>query len=137
LALHEAGWRFPEVAMRNTLFFGAALIVGVAWSAEAETLRVQVGSAEVGSDPATAQPVITLLLKPESKAALSDFTRVRVGQQITVRVGTTPVSAPFILEPILEGRILISGQMTTEAARELVDLISASDGVIEIDGADK
>lgn len=123
--------------MRNTVFSSIILVAMLAAPAAAETLRIVVDDAAIEADPSTGQPTITLTLKPESKTAFGDFTRNRVGEQVTVRVGATPISAPFIREPILEGRILISGQMTAESASALVDLITAAEGVLEVDGTDK
>jgi len=123
--------------MRKSVFSSIILAAVLAAPAVAETMRIEVGNAEIGTDSATGQPIITLTLKPESKAAFGDFTRHHVGKQVTVRVGTTPISSPIILEPIVEGQIAISGQLTPESARALIDLITAAGGVLEVDGADK
>lgn len=120
--------------MLKSVLSSAVLVALFAGPAAAEALRIQVGNAEVGEDPATSQPILTITLKPESKTAFGEFTRAHIGKQITVRVGSTPISEPFILEPILEGRIVISGQMTRQDAKALVDLIAAADGALDVEG---
>lgn len=105
--------------------------------ARAETLKVTVESAVAGADLATSQPIVTLILTPESRIAIGAFTTARVGEQVKMRLGDTVLSEPFIREPIKEGTLVINGGFTEESARTLADLIIKAGGTFEVDGSDK
>lgn len=116
---------FPAILMMNLPAFGAV----------AETLALKIGSADVGRDDATGAPTVLVTLQPESAAALGVFTSTHVGQQVRLKSGDEVLSTPFILEPILGGKIVISGNLTPQSARDLVVILrgGGSDLTVEAD----
>lgn len=121
----------------NRLVLCVVLALSCWYQASAETLKVSVESAEAGPDLFTRDPVVTLMLKPESKSAMAEFTRARVGEQIKVRLGDRVLMESVINEPILAGTLVINGRFDEQAARELADAIMKASGTFEIDGSDK
>ena len=61
----------------------------------------------------------------------------RAIDEAAMRLGDTVLSEPFILEPITEGRLAITGNFTDASARALADLLAKSGGMFEVDGSDK
>ena len=118
-------------------FLAAAVLLAVPSQLLAETLTVTISNVEVIADPKSGQPILSLILTPQSKIAIADFTRARIGEQVKMRLGDTVLSEPFILEPITEGRLAITGNFTDASARALADLLAKSGGMFEVDGSDK
>lgn len=114
-----------------------AAILMTAGPVSAETLKIKVADVKPGRDLLSEQPIVTLTLGPESKAALATFTQARLGEQVKMRVGDTVLSAPVIREPIMEGTLVINGQLTDETAEDLARAILKAGGNVEIDGSDK
>lgn len=114
-----------------------AAILMTAGPVSAETLKIKVADVKPGHDLLNEQPIVTLTLSPESKAALATFTQTRLGEQVKMRVGDTVLSAPVIREPIMEGTLVINGQLTDETAKDLARAILKAGGNVEIDGSDK
>jgi preprotein translocase subunit SecD len=105
--------------------------------ATAETLKVMVESAVPGTDKFTAEPLVTLTLKLESRTAMAEFTKARVGEKISMRLGDKVLMEPIINEPIVQGIIHINGGFTVQSAQEIADAIMNANGSFEIDGSDK
>ena len=103
----------------------------------AETLKVTISNVEVITDPKRGVPMISLILTPQSKIAIADFTKARIGEQVKMRLGDTVLSEPYILEPITEGQLAITGNFTDASTRALADLLVKSGGMFEVDGSDK
>jgi len=125
-----------RLMMRCGLLLMTLAICLPAHEALAETLALQVASAEVVPDGATAAPVLMVRLKPESATAFGTFTRAHVGKQVRIRSGDTVLSTPFIMEPILAGAIMISGNFTSQSAKDLAIILRSeqSDLTVESDG---
>ena len=103
----------------------------------AETLAIDVDTVEAGVDPVTQQPIVTITLKPESKVAVAEFSRLRVGETVTMRVDGLPLTKPVIRDPILQGTLMIGGNLTYEDARKIVRELSSGARVLFVDGSDK
>lgn len=123
--------------MRCATFFAAFAALVIARPVSAETLKVVVQSAVVTPDLFTMKSIITLKLKADSKVAIREFTKVRVGENVTLRIGDQVLSEPIVNEPITEGTLVINGGFTDEQARILADAIMRADGIVEVDGSDK
>ena len=102
----------------------------------AETLALDVDTVEVGVDPVTQQPIVTITLKPQSKTAVAAFSTLRVGESVTMRVDDMPLTKPVIREPILQGTLTIGG-LTNEDARKLARDIGSGGRKLLVDGSDK
>ncbi|MBD9432460.1 hypothetical protein IB257_21170 [Achromobacter sp. ACM03] len=80
----------------------AALALLLPGAAYAETVVLQVARATAGADPQTSARTVDVELKPESRQALADFTRDRVGKRIQLRSGGVLLSSATLQSP-LEG----------------------------------
>lgn len=76
-------------------------------------------------DPVTDEPGIALTLNNHGNLQLAQLTKSNVGKQLAIIVEGKVMSAPFILEPILGGEILVSGGFSQEQANELAIQIRA------------
>jgi len=123
--------------MRIHTLLTVIIVAAISGQASAETLKVDVANIEILGDPKTGQPIVSLTLTPESRLAISEFTKARIGEQVKMRLGDTVLSEPFVAEPITQGRLAISGGMTEAHARALADLLLKSGGSFEVDGSDK
>lgn len=113
-----------------------ALLVA-AEPAAAETLRIEVARVEAGLDQVSGQPIITVELSPNSRAAFADFTKARVGERILVRLGSDLLTDLVIREPIAGGILAVTGEFTEESAAEMAQRIQASGAVLDVEGSDK
>ena len=115
----------------------AALAISiVSHQAIAETLKVAVADVEVINHPSTNEPIVSLTLTSESRTAIAAFTKARIGEKVTMRLGDTVLMEPLILEPIVEGKLAITGGLTAGSARALANLIVKSGRTFEVDGSD-
>jgi preprotein translocase subunit SecD len=103
----------------------------------AATLEIEVDRAEAGTDIYTGQPIVTVTLKPESRAAFGTFTNARIGQPVQIRLGDKVLSAPIVREPITGGVLVISGQMTVEGAQRLAEAMRKEGASLTFDGSDE
>lgn len=71
-------------------------------AAYAESVVLHVERATAGADPQTSARVVDIELKPESRQALAEFTRDRVGKRIQLRSGGVLLSSATLKSP-LEG----------------------------------
>ena len=84
-----------------------------------------IASAAVGTDPFSAGPVVELTLTPTGRDRLARATTDNVGRILAVLVDGALTTAPVIREPILGGRVQISGLMTATEAANLARLLDA------------
>ena len=105
-------------------------------AASAETLALKVASAEVLRDQSTGEPIVLVTLHADSASAFGEFTTRQVGRQIRVRSGDTLLSEPIIVEPILAGRITISGSLTSQSAKDLVTILRGEESPLIVEGDD-
>ncbi|TSD88974.1 hypothetical protein FFK22_009650 [Mycobacterium sp. KBS0706] len=84
-----------------------------------------IASATARTDPVSAAPVVELTLTPAGRDRLARATTDNVGRILAVLVDEALITAPIIREPILGGRVQISGSMTVAEASNLALLLSA------------
>lgn len=87
---------------------------------------LDIASATLGTDPFSASPVVELTLTPSGRDRLARATTDNVGRILAVLVDEALVTAPVIREPILGGRVQISGMMTAAEATDLARLLGAT-----------
>ena len=104
----------------------AALALLVATAAPAAPLSLTVLKAEAVSDMATGQPVVSITFDAASTEAFAAFTRDNVGKATVVRIDGEEIMRPIIREPIVEGTVQISGNMTMADATSLAAARSTS-----------
>lgn len=80
----------------------AALALLAPALALAETVALQAQNATAGADPHTSARVVEVELKPDSRKALADFTRDRVGKRVQLRSNGILLSSVTVMSP-LEG----------------------------------
>lgn len=82
--------------------FAAALAIALPLAAHAESVVLHAQQVTPGADPQTNARVVDIELKPESRKALADFTRDRVGKRIQLRSAGVLLSSVTLMSP-LEG----------------------------------
>jgi preprotein translocase subunit SecD len=127
----------PEADMWRPILSGVTLAALLAPGVTAETLKLEIESVEIGADSFTQLPTVKIVLKPDSKAAIAEFTRARIGEPVTLRLDSVPLTAPIVQEPIVEGILVISGSLTQSDAAKLAREINSGAGTVFIDGSDK
>ncbi|MGY6268859.1 SecDF P1 head subdomain-containing protein [Achromobacter denitrificans] len=84
------------------LIRASALAALLPCAALADTVVLHAERATASADPATSARVVEIELKPESRKALADFTRERVGKRIQLRSDGVLLSSATVMSP-LEG----------------------------------
>ncbi len=79
-------------------------------------------------------PAILVTLGPAATKRFATITRANVGRPVTVALGSKPLSAPYVLEPIEAGSFQISGQRSFAEAAAIARRISGKDPLPESDG---
>ncbi|MGO4125445.1 hypothetical protein AB4Z01_13660 [Inquilinus sp. YAF38] len=87
---------------------------------------IDIASATARTDPVSATPVVELTLTAAGRDRLARATTNNVGRILAVLVDEALITAPVIREPILGGRVQISGQMTMAQATDLALLLRAA-----------
>jgi preprotein translocase subunit SecD len=106
-------------------FFIAAVLTTAAFSVAAESIAVQVTSAEVAFDRRTNEPLISFRMSEKSTQMFGELTSRNVGKKLAIRVDGRTISAPVIREPILGGSGQISGDLSREDAKAIADRLSS------------
>lgn len=78
-----------------------------------------IASADQKVEPLWGQPVVSLELTPAGLDQLARITTGHVGQALAIVVNGSLLTAPIIREPILAGRLQISGLDSLEEAKDL------------------
>lgn len=75
--------------------------------------------ARVEFDPNTSQPVVSLEFDEEGAILFEDITGRNIGQPVAIFLDEFPVTIPNVNEKITGGKAVISGQFTTDEAKNL------------------
>lgn len=79
-----------------------ALALALPFAAHAESVVLHTEQATAGADPHTNARIVDIQLRPDSRKALADFTRDRVGKRIQLRSNGILLSSVTVMSP-LEG----------------------------------
>lgn len=101
-------------------------------TAYAEPLVLDVKEASAAFDQRINEPILLVALTPASQEAFGRFTTENVGRKTEVRIEGKVVMKPVIREPILGGRLQISG-IQIEEAHALARRLSAGNVKIEVE----
>lgn len=93
------------MSLRQFLAVSALFLSAVA---NAELLELQTNDVTVEKDPSTSQEVVSVVLTPESRQALANFTRERVGKVIELSVDGQRILAPTVRGAIDTGSLWLS-----------------------------
>jgi preprotein translocase subunit SecD len=70
-------------------------------------------------------PQVQIDFTPEGSKYFADITTRNVGRQVAIVLDQLPVSAPVVQQPILNGNAVISGNFTTDTAKNLAIQLNA------------
>jgi preprotein translocase subunit SecD len=98
----------------------------------AADFELAVKTAKVGHDPFTAEPIVEAVLTSEARKAFAKLTLEHIGDIIELRVDGELLTSPVVQSPILDGKLVISGSMTTAEARSLAARLSDPGAVITL-----
>jgi preprotein translocase subunit SecD len=98
--------------------------------ANADPLAIKVKDVVVGSE--LGQPVLNLNLDESASTAFADFTRANVGRQIELRIDGKTMLTAVLRDPILSGKVQVSGQNRAEFT-DIADRIKAGTAKVEVD----
>lgn len=115
------------------LIAGLAIVLLACGLATAEPLTLAIAKASVVRDPAPGQVALSLKMTPDSARAFAAFTKANVGKTVDLSVGGTVVMSPRLVEPILRGEVMISGQFGKGELRRLAERISAGKAKVTVD----
>ena len=93
---------FPGVPMRAFRSLACAALLLAATASHAETVALRAQSATAGIEPQTKMRFVDVVLQPESRQVLADFTRDRVGKRVQLRANGVLLSSATLQSP-LEG----------------------------------
>jgi len=115
------------------VLLGAVLIVAAsAVAALAAPLGLTIVKAVAGPDRQVGMAVLVIDLDLASTAAFAAFTTENVGRQVALSVAGDVVTSPVIREPILGGRVEVSGLDKAEALRLAQDLTAGASITVEV-----
>lgn len=81
--------------------------------------------ANLGFDQTTNKPLVELTFNDEGAKLFEDITRANIGKQVSIFLDGMPISSPVVNEAITGGKAVISGNFTTEEARQLVGRLNS------------
>ena len=112
----------------------AAALIGAAstLAALAAPLGLTIVKAAAGPDRPAGMAVVVIDLDPASTAAFGTFTTENVGRQVALSIAGNVVTSPVIREPILGGRLEVSGMDNGEARRLAQDLTAGAPLSVDI-----
>lgn len=70
-------------------------------------------------DPNNGNPVVALQFDSDGQKLFADLTSENVGKTISIYLDDAPITTPVVNEPILNGQAIISGNFTTDTAKNL------------------
>lgn len=76
-------------------------------------------------DPQTGKPVISLEMNSEGRDLFAKVTRENVNEVLAIFIDGVPIMTPVISTPILDGQAVISGDFSTEEAKNLAIQLNA------------
>jgi protein-export membrane protein SecD len=85
----------------------------------------QLDKAMVEFDQNVGEPTVALQFDSEGKQLFADVTKRNVNQPVGIFLDGKLISSPNVREPILDGRAIISGNFTIDAAKKLVERLNA------------
>ena len=106
---------------------GTGLVVDRLGGISGDTLT----SAQQGFDSQTNEPVVSIAFNPEGGTRFRVMTTNYTGRQFAIILDDEVISAPRMLEPILNGQSQISGSFTVESANNLA--IQLRSGALPVD----
>ena len=121
-------YRNRKTRLRFAIAIGAWIGTATV-SVFADPLSLSVTKAQATIDPGTGLPVLNLELTPDSRTAFGMWTKDLVGKQITVNIDGIPV----IQEPILAGKLQVSGDSSMKQLQDWAQRIAAGESKIAVD----
>ena len=103
--------------------------------AASETLAIDLVGASLERDQQTGQPVIAIVMTPASGRAFAGLTARNVTKPLEFRVDGRAVMKPVIREPVLGGKVQISG-VDADEGRAVAERLSSGAAKLEVEVID-
>ena len=81
--------------------------------------------AQVQFDPNTGEPAVGLEFNDEGAKKFTDITSRNVGRPVAIFLDEFPITQPVVKEQITSGQAVISGEFTTDEAKQLTTQLNA------------
>jgi preprotein translocase subunit SecD len=81
--------------------------------------------AQVQFDPNTGEPAVGLEFNDEGAKKFTDITSRNVGRPVAIFLDEFPITQPIVKEQITSGQAVISGEFTTDEAKQLATQLNA------------
>jgi preprotein translocase subunit SecD len=111
--------------------FGLIFSLALGSACLAESLVLDVLSVDQSHDQRTGRPIVTLILGPKSKQALSALSSTELGNKAELRVDGRVIAAPVIREPLSTSIQISDVDWTDEAAAALANELANPNAKIE------
>jgi protein-export membrane protein SecD len=111
------GSMFPKKSEQDFLLDGEWKATGLSGK--------QLDKAVVEFDQNIGEPTVSLQFDAEGKQLFAEITKRNVNQPVGIFLDGKLISSPNVREPILDGRAIISGNFTIDAAKKLVERLNA------------
>jgi preprotein translocase subunit SecD len=119
--------RGGAASLANPLRFSllaCALVAAMVTAALAQSIAINVTSAEAAYDPQTGKPVVTFHMDLSSARAFAELTAKNIGRAASVVVDGHVMSQPIIRAAMVSGTAQISGDFSIEEVRSLARRLS-------------
>ena len=114
----------PFLEFREISNFGETATDSVTFAPTGLTGK-QLKRAFLSFDQTTFLPQISLEFNEEGTALFSEITKKNLQRPLAIFLDGQPISVPIVQSEIINGQAVITGQFTTEEARELAQRLSA------------
>lgn len=112
----------------------AIFSIGVAFAAP---LKLVVQKAFVTTDQTTGRPLLQIDLAPDSREAFAQLTSASIGKVVHLRIDGKVVMSPRVVEPILQGTVIVSGEFSPSELRAVATRLEAGEATIEVEAGDE
>jgi preprotein translocase subunit SecD len=102
-------------------------------AAIAEPVLIEIERAAAAFDVRTNEPVVTFVMKEDSKRAFGELTHKNVGRAMEMRIDGQVVMAPVIREPILGGSGQIAAKFSLDEARDIARRLQTGTSRLEVE----
>ncbi|MER8391150.1 hypothetical protein NKH10_04480 [Mesorhizobium sp. M1340] len=115
------------------LIAGLAIVLLACGPGKAQPLTLAIAKASVVRDPAPGQVALSRELTPDGRKAFAEFTSANVGNTIDLSIDGSVVMSPRLVEPILGGRLMVSGNFVQGELTRIANRISSGDAKVTVD----
>ena len=122
---------WSAVTLRARILAVVCLCVSPCPAAAAETFLLEIRQASGKMDERSHEPIVEVVLSDESARIVADVTTRNVGAQAEIRVDGEALLKSVIREPILGGKIMISGRFSRQAVDDMAARLMSGAAKVE------